>query len=233
MGQWFDLVRRSYRLASHPVGGSTSRLRVCQTSRAEFRPLGSRSPRLRAAAVLSRRHDVGANRIGLANWTAIAMIITILRIRRCRPDDRKFEWVRPVIVFHAEIAVKRKAKTCITTRKNMCPLTWYQSPTWHQSWLLPAIDHDDALTRGELYETDCTVRYDRWHERIAHQFAESPVLQPSPSDYLASTLSECRPTNARLALWEKKASRPAGRRRLESTSGVSTAACQSPLQGSA
>ena len=33
--------------------------------------------------------------------------------------NRKLEWVRPVIVFHVEIAVKRKAKTCITNRENM------------------------------------------------------------------------------------------------------------------
>ena len=32
---------------------------------------------------------------------------------------QELEWVRPVIVFHAEIAVKRKAKTRITNRENM------------------------------------------------------------------------------------------------------------------
>ena len=42
-------------------------------------------------------------------------------------------------VFHAEIAVKRKAKTCITNRENMRPpraesaesaLTWVPQPHW-------------------------------------------------------------------------------------------------------
>ena len=36
-------------------------------------------------------------------------------------EDSRERWARPVIVFHAEIAVKQKAKTCITNRENMRP----------------------------------------------------------------------------------------------------------------
>ena len=64
--------------------------------------------------------------------------------------SRKLEWVRPVIVFHAEIAVKRKAKTCITNRENMAlredgPLSDLSTPQTNRG--------ESAVTNNSLNQT--------------------------------------------------------------------------------